>query len=404
MKILVLNCGSSSIKYQLIELSEETDLKAKGLLDRIGLPTSELTHQVTGKEKHKVVQEIPDHQVGINLILKTLKDPVYGVIQNDNEIVAVGHRVAHGGENFKTSVLITESVKKDIEKCIELAPLHNPANLKGILSMEAILPKVPQVAVFDTSFHQSMPAYSYLYAIPYEFYDKYKIRRYGFHGTSHKYVAQKACRFLGKDINNLKIITCHLGNGSSVAAIQNGKSLDTSMGFTPLEGLMMGTRSGDVDLGVLLFLAEKENLSIADTNAMFNKRSGVCGISGISFDMRDVEQAAANGNERARLALDMYAYRVKKYIGAYAAAMSGVDLIIFAGGIGENDVDTRQRILDGLGFLGVDFDPERNLIRGKEAIATRPGSRVVCMTMPTNEELVIAVDTYNIVTNSEFTF
>ena len=402
MKILVLNCGSSSIKYQLIELSEETDLKAKGLLDRIGLPSSELTHQVTGKEKYKVSEAVPDHQVGINLILKTLKDPVYGVIQDENEIVAVGHRVAHGGENFKTSVKITDTVKKDIEKCIELAPLHNPANLKGILSIEAILPNVPQVAVFDTSFHQSMPAFSYLYAIPYEFYEKYKIRRYGFHGTSHKYVAQKACRFLGKDFNNLRIITCHLGNGSSIAAIQNGKSVDTSMGFTPLEGLMMGTRSGDVDLGVLLFLAEKENLSIADTNAMFNKRSGVCGISGISFDMRDVEQAAANGSTRAELALEMYAYRVRKYIGAYAAAMSGVDLIIFAGGIGENDVDTRQRILSGMGFLGVDFDPERNAIRGREAILTRPGSQVVSMVMPTNEELVIAIDTYNIVTNSEF--
>ena len=404
MKILVLNCGSSSIKYQLIELSEESDLKAKGLLDRIGLPTSELTHQVTGKEKHKIVQDIPDHQVGIDLILRTLKDPVHGVIQDENEIVAVGHRVAHGGENFKTSALITDDVKKEIEKCIELAPLHNPANLKGILSIEAILPHVPQVAVFDTSFHQSMPAYSYLYAIPYEFYEKYKIRRYGFHGTSHKYVARKACRFLGKDFTNLKIITCHLGNGSSVAAIRNGESLDTSMGFTPLEGLMMGTRSGDVDLGVLLFLAEKENLSIADTNAMFNKRSGVCGISGISFDMRDVEQAAGNGSMRAQLSLDMYAYRVKKYIGAYAAAMSGVDLIIFAGGIGENDVDTRNRILDGLGFLGVDFDAERNRVRGKEAILTRPGSRVVAMVMPTNEELVIAIDTYNIVTNSEFSF
>lgn len=402
MKILVLNCGSSSIKYQLIELSEETDLKAKGLLDRIGLPSSELTHQVTGKEKYKVSEAVPDHQVGINLILKTLKDPVYGVIQDENEIVAVGHRVAHGGENFKTSVKITDTVKKDIEKCIELAPLHNPANLKGILSIEAILPNVPQVAVFDTSFHQSMPAFSYLYAIPYEYYEKYKIRRYGFHGTSHKYVAQKACRFLGKDFNNLRIITCHLGNGSSIAAIQNGKSVDTSMGFTPLEGLMMGTRSGDVDLGVLLFLAEKENLSIADTNAMFNKRSGVCGISGISFDMRDVEQAAANGSTRAELALEMYAYRVRKYIGAYAAAMSGVDLIIFAGGIGENDVDTRQRILSGMGFLGVDFDPERNAIRGREAILTRPGSQVVSMVMPTNEELVIAIDTYNIVTNSEF--
>jgi acetate kinase len=313
------------------------------------------------------------------------------------------HRI-HGGENFKTSVLITENVKKEIEKCIELAPLHNPANLKGILSIEAILPHVPQVAVFDTSFHQTMPPYSYLYAIPYEFYEKYRIRRYGFHGTSHKYIGQKACRYLGKDFNNLRIITCHLGNGSSIAAIQNGLSVDTSMGFTPLEGLMMGTRSGDVDLGVLLFLAEKENLSIADTNAMFNKRSGVCGISGISFDMRDVGQAAGNGNVRAQLSLDMYAYRVKKYIGAYAAAMSGVDLIICAGGIGENDVDSRKRILEGLGFLGVDFDPDRNLSRGKEAILTRPGSRVVAMVMPTNEELVIAIDTYNIVTDSEFNF
>ena len=404
MKILVLNCGSSSIKYQLIELAEETDLKAKGLLDRIGLTSSELTHQVIGKEKYKIAQEVPDHQVGINLILKTLKDPVHGVIENDNEIIAVGHRVAHGGENFKTSVLITDDVKKDIENCIELAPLHNPANLKGILSMEAVLPNVPQVAVFDTSFHQTMPAYSYLYAIPYEFYEKYKIRRYGFHGTSHKYVAMKACRYLGKDFMNLKIITCHLGNGSSIAAIHNGQSVDTSMGFTPLEGVMMGTRSGDVDLGVLLFLAEKEKLSIADTNAMFNKKSGVCGISGISFDMRDVEQAADNGSKRAQLALEMYAYRVKKYIGGYAAAMGGVDLIVFAGGIGENDRATRQRILEKLGFLGIQFDPERNTTMGKEAILTRPGSPTVTMVMPTNEELVIAIDTYNIVNNADFSF
>ena len=253
-------------------------------------------------------------------------------------------------------------------------------------------------------FHHSMPPFSYLYAIPYEYYEKYKIRRYGFHGTSHKYVAMKACRFLGKDFNNLKIITCHLGNGSSVAAILNGKSVDTSMGFTPLEGLMMGTRSGDVDLGVLLFMAEKENLSIADTNAMFNKKSGVCGISGISFDMRDVEQAAANGNYRAQLSLDMYAYRVKKYIGSYAAAMGGVDLIIMAGGIGENDVDTRRRILEGMEFLGVQFDPERNNTRGKEVILTKPGSPVVSMVMPTNEELVIAIDTFNIVKNEDFKF
>ncbi len=402
MKILVLNCGSSSIKYQLIEISHEADLKAKGLLDRIGLSSSELTHQVTGKEKFKVTQEVPDHQVGINLILKTLKDPVNGVIKDEKEIVAVGHRVAHGGENFKTSVLITENVKKDIEKCIELAPLHNPANLKGILSIEAILPNVPQVAVFDTSFHQTMPAFSYLYAIPYEYYDKYKIRRYGFHGTSHKYVAHKACRYLGKDIKDINIITCHLGNGSSVAAIAKGVSVDTSMGFTPLEGLMMGTRSGDVDLGVLLFIAEKENLTIANTNAMFNKKSGVYGVSGISFDMRDVEQAAANGNRRAELALDMYAYRVKKYIGAYAAAMGGVDLIVFAGGIGENDIESRRRILEGLEFLGVQFDPDRNSSRGKEAILTKPGSPVTAMVMPTNEELVIANDTFNIVTDHFF--
>jgi acetate kinase len=403
MKILVLNCGSSSIKYQLIEISKEADLLAKGLLDRIGLLNSELSHQVTGKEKYKITQEVPDHQVGINLILKTLKDPVYGIIKDESEIAAVGHRVAHGGENFKTSAFITNDVKSDIEKCIELAPLHNPANLKGILSMEALLPNVPQVAVFDTSFHQTMPAFSYLYPIPFEYYEKFKIRRYGFHGTSHKYVAQKACRFLGKDFDNINIITCHLGNGSSVAAIQNGKSVDTSMGFTPLEGLMMGTRSGDVDLGVLLFIAEKENLSIKDTNNMFNKKSGVCGISGISFDMRDVEQAAENGNERAQMALDMYAYRVKKYIGAYAMAMGSVDLIVFAGGIGENDHDTRRKILENTSFMGIDFDQERNYnIRGKEVILTRPGSKVIAMVMPTNEELVIAVDTFNIINQTDY--
>ncbi len=403
MKILVLNCGSSSIKYQLIEVKEEARLLSKGLLDRIGLEKSELVHQVPSKPKYKINQEVPNHQVGINLILKTLKDPIQGVITDEKEIAAVGHRVAHGGENFKTSVKITEAVKKDIEKCIELAPLHNPANLKGILSMEAILPDIPQVAVFDTSFHQTMPAYSYLYAIPYEYYENYKIRRYGFHGTSHQYIARKACKFLGKDYHHINIITCHLGNGSSVAAIQNGKSIDTSMGFTPLEGLMMGTRSGDVDLGVLLYLAEKEDLSIKDTNALFNKKSGIYGISGISYDMRDVEKAASEGVERAQLALDMYAYRVKKYIGAYAAAMKGVDLIILSGGIGENDPDTRKRILDGMEFLGIDFDPARNdQMKGREVILTKPGSKVVAMVMPTNEELVIAIDTYNIINHADF--
>ena len=405
MKILVLNCGSSSVKYRLIEIAEETELLAKGLLDRIGLPTSELAHQVPGREKYKKVQEVPDHQVGINLILKTLVDPEIGVIRDQKEIDAVGHRVAHGGETFKTSARITPEGKKEIEKLIELAPLHNPANLKGILSIEAVLPEVPQVAVFDTSFHSTMPAYSYLYPIPYDYYEKYKVRRYGFHGTSHKFVAQKACRYLNKNYKNINIITCHLGNGSSVAAIQHGQSVDTSMGFTPLEGLMMGTRSGDVDLGVLLFLAEKENLSMRETNNVFNKKSGISGISGVSYDMRDVEKAAAEGSIRSQLALEMYAYRVKKYIGAYAAAMSGVDLIILTGGIGENDCDTRERILTGLEFLGVQFDPGRNAnMRGREAILTRPGSPVMAMVMPTNEELVIAIDTYNIVYNKTYQF
>jgi len=405
MKILVLNCGSSSIKYQVIDIEKEANLLAKGLLDRIGLQTSELNHQVPGRDKYKVTQEVPDHQTGINLIMKTLKDPRYGIISDESEIRAVGHRVAHGGENFKASALITDAVKYDIEKCIELAPLHNPANLKGVLSIEAILPDVPQVAVFDTSFHQTMPAYSFLYPLPYELYEKYRIRRYGFHGTSHKYVAQKACKYLGKNFHEVNIITCHLGNGSSVAAIRQGESVDTSMGFTPLEGLMMGTRSGDVDLGVLLFLAEKENLSIKDTNNLFNKKSGVCGISGISFDMRDVETAAANGNYRAQLALDMYAYRVKKYIGAYMAVLGKVDMIIFTGGIGENDHATRYKVLEGMNLMGIDFDPERNEgVRGKEAILTRPGSPVIAMIMPTNEEMVIAVDTYDIVFNSSFSY
>jgi len=405
MKILVLNCGSSSIKYRLFDIGTEAELLARGLLERIGLEKSELTHQVTGKEKLKIVTPIPDHQDGIYLILETLKHPEHGIIKDIHEIDAIGHRVVNGGEKFNTSVLIDAEVKEGIEKCIELAPLHNPANLKGILSMEAILPLVPQVATFDTSFHQTMPPFAYLYPLPYEYYEKYRIRRYGYHGTSHQFVAEKACRFLGKDYKSIKIITCHLGNGSSVTAINQGKSVDTSMGFTPVEGLMMGTRTGDVDVGVLLFIAEKENLSIKDTNNLFNKQSGVCGISGISYDMRDVEMAAAQGVERAQLALEMYAYRVKKYIGSYIAAMGGVDLIIFTGGIGENDCDTRKRILENLEFLGVEFDPDRNEgIRGREVILSRPGSKVIAMVMPTNEELVIAINTYNIIKKADFKF
>ena len=398
MIVLVLNCGSSSIKYQVIDMSNDSKLLAKGLVERVGLPDGILTHKPEGKEKYEVFEPIPDHNVGINLILDTLVDKEHGVISSINDIVAVGHRVAHGGEFFTESSLIDARVKSEIEKCIELAPLHNPANLKGILSMEKLLPGIPQVAVFDTSFHQGMPNFSYLYALPYEYYEKYKVRRYGFHGTSHKYVAQKACRILGMDFEKVKIITCHLGNGASIAAIKYGKSVDTSMGFTPVEGLIMGTRSGDVDAGVLLFLAEKENLSIKQVNDVVNKKSGVLGISGLSSDMRDLEDASAAGNERAQLAIDMYYYRVKKYVGAYAAVMDGVDLIIFTGGIGENDPFIRAHVSEAIDFMGVDFDAEANKgVRGKDKVLTKPNSRVKVMTVTTNEELVIATDTANIV-------
>lgn len=398
MKILVLNCGSSSIKYQLIDMSNNSDVLAKGLLERIGMENAELTHQPKNKDKFKLTKNIPDHQIGINLILSTLKDPVHGVIKDEKEIYAVGHRVAHGGENFKESVKVTESVKKDIEKCIELAPLHNPANLKGITSMEAILPNVPQVAVFDTSFHQSMEPKVFLYGIPYEYYEKYRIRRYGFHGTSHKYVAQKACDILGLNFEKINIITCHLGNGASVAAIKKGKSADTSMGFTPVEGLMMGTRCGDVDLGITLFLAEKEDLSIKETNDLFNKRSGMLGISGVSSDMRDIEKAAEEGNQRAKTSLEMYIYRVKKYVGAYAAAMGGVDLVIFTGGIGENDYVTRYEVCKDMEFMGIEFDTEKNKgLRGVDTVISKENSKCKVMLVTTNEELVIATDTYNIV-------
>lgn len=398
MKILVLNCGSSSIKYQLIDMSNNSDVLAKGLLERIGMENAELSHQPKNKDKFKLTKSIPDHQTGINLILSTLKDPVHGVIKDEKEIYAVGHRVAHGGENFKESVKVTESVKKDIEKCIELAPLHNPANLKGITSMEAILPKVPQVAVFDTSFHQTMDAKAFLYGIPYEYYEKYRIRRYGFHGTSHKFVAQKACDILGVNFEKINIITCHLGNGASIAAIKKGKSVDTSMGFTPVEGLMMGTRCGDVDLGITLFLAEKEDLSIKETNDLFNKRSGMLGISGVSSDMRDIEKAAEEGNQRAKTALEMYMYRVKKYVGAYAAAMGGVDLLIFTGGIGENDTITRYEVCRDMEFMGIEFDAEKNKgLRGVDTVISKENSKCKVMLVTTNEELVIATDTYNIV-------
>ncbi|MEI6347484.1 MAG: acetate kinase [Bacteroidota bacterium] len=398
MKILVLNCGSSSIKYQLITMDGDAQVLAKGLVERIGLEMGEFTHRPEGCEKHYIQTPIPNHKVGINLVLEALTDANYGVISNVNEISACGHRVAHGGEHFPESVLITEDVKMKILHLCQLAPLHNPANLQGINVMEELLPNIPQVAVFDTSFHQSMPTEAYLYGIPYEYYQNYKVRRYGFHGTSHKFVAPKAANLLGKDWNDMKIITCHLGNGASIAAIKNGKSIDTSMGFTPVEGLMMGTRTGDLDLGALLFIAELENLDFKGMNNLINKKSGVAGVSGISSDMRDIEDAYNKGDQRAIDTLNMYAYRVKKYIGAYTAAMNGVDLIIFTGGIGENDVHLREMICDGISCFGVDFDKTKNDgLRGKDAIITKDGSKTVAMVITTDEEFVIANDTYRIV-------
>jgi acetate kinase len=400
MKILVLNCGSSSIKYQLIDMANNAELLAKGLLERVGLKDSEFKHQPKGKEAYMLIQDVKNHEIGIDLILKALLDPEHGVIESVNDIIAVGHRVAHGGENFSTSVLINDEVKKNIEEVIDLAPLHNPANLKGIISMEKLVPTVPQIAVFDTAFHQTIPPHAYMYALPYELYEEEKIRRYGFHGTSHKYVFEKACDALFMRKSHVKAITCHLGNGASVAAIKNGKSVDTSMGLTPVEGLIMGTRTGDLDLGALLYVMSKKGLSLDDANNLINKKSGVLGISGISYDMRDIENAAwTEGNKRAQLALDMYFYRIKKYIGAYAAAMGGVDLIIFTGGVGENGPETREIICKDMEFLGVNFDVEKNTgLRGKLEMISKHDSKVKVMVVPTNEELVIAHDTLKVVT------
>ncbi len=402
MKILVLNCGSSSIKYQLLEMtnSENADLLAKGIVERIGICNGELKHKTQDDKKYNFTTDIPDHTKGIDLILEALLSPEHGVINSADEITAVGHRVAHGGQYFKESALVDEQAKERIEECIELAPLHNPANLKGILAMEKLLPKVPQVVVFDTSFHQTMDPKAFLYGLPYEYYEKYKVRRYGFHGTSHKFVAKKACKLVGWNWEEKNVISCHLGNGASVAAIKKGKSVDTSMGFTPVEGLLMGTRAGNLDLGALLFIAEKEDLTIQDTNNMINKRSGLLGISGLSSDMRDLEQAMEEGNERAKLAFDMFAYRVKKYIGSYAAAMGGVDLILFTGGIGENGWDMRSAVCQDMEYLGVDFDFELNdKKRGVDLELTKPGSKTKVVMVTTNEELVIAQDTQRIVSN-----
>jgi acetate kinase len=399
MKILVLNCGSSSIKYQLIDMSSGVVL-AKGIVEKIGLKGSFLKNERFDGDKVKLEGEILDHQSGIEYLLGLMISEKRGVIKNLNEINAIGHRLVHGGETFQESCYLDDITIKGVEDCSDLAPLHNPANLKGIYAMRHLLPDVPQVGVFDTSFHQSMPDYSFMYALPYSLYKKYGIRRYGFHGTSHSYVSQRACKILNADYNSKKIITCHLGNGASITAIKGGKSLDTSMGLTPVEGLIMGTRSGDVDAGALTLIMEKEEIDYASLNTLLNKHSGVLGISGISSDMREVESAAAEGDERAVLALKMYDYRVKKYIGAYAAAMGGVDILIFTGGIGENGWETRENVCKDLEFLGLEFDRHLNEgARGKELVISKKDSRVTVMIVPTNEEFVIASDTCLIVEN-----
>ncbi len=398
MKIIVLNCGSSSIKYQLFEMPS-AEVVAKGLVDKIGLKGASIKHNMANGDVLKLEGEILDHQAGIEYVLGILTHKQYGCVDDLNEIGAVGHRVVHAGEKYNSSVAINKDVIAALVECIDLAPLHNPPNLEGIYAINKLLPEVPQVAVFDTAYHQTMSEQAYLYGIPYSLYEKYKVRRYGFHGSSHRYVSQRAAEILGKKIEDLKIVSCHLGNGASMCAIQNGKSFDTSMGMTPVEGLVMGTRSGDIDAGALLYIADKEEISIPYTSTLINKHSGMLGLSGVSSDMRDIETAAADGNHRAKVSLDIYHYRIKKYLGSYAAAMGGVDVVIFTGGVGENGWETRQEVCAGLDFMGLQFDTEKNTkLRGKEAVISKPGSKVTVMVVPTNEELVIANDTFEIVT------
>ena len=392
MNILVINCGSSSLKYQLIDSETEKAL-AKGLCERIGID-GRLTYSPAGGEKEVTDAPMPTHTEAIQLVLDALTNEKTGVIKSLDEVGAVGHRVVHGGEKFASSSLITDEMLAAVEECNDLAPLHNPANLIGIDACKKCMPGVPMVGVFDTAFHQTMPKEAYMYALPYEYYEKYKVRRYGFHGTSHSFVSKRTAEFLGKDIKDMKIIVCHLGNGSSISAVKNGESIDTSMGLTPLEGVIMGTRSGDIDPAILEFLAKKEDMSIADLNNMLNKKSGVYGLSGgVSSDFRDLGEAAAAGNDKAQLALDAFAYRVAKYVGAYAAAMNGVDAIAFTAGVGENDADTRKAILSRLTFLGLELDEEANKKRGEDNIISTPDSKVTVCVIPTNEELAIARET-----------
>ncbi|NCD08556.1 MAG: acetate kinase [Negativicutes bacterium] len=395
MKIFVVNCGSSSIKYQLINMENETAL-ARGMVERIGMEGSLLKHTPAGKYTVDLPGDIPDHATGIKLILQALVNSEYGVITDMADIDAVGHRVVHGGERFADSVLITQDVLKGIEACAEIAPLHNPPNLYGINACMEIMPTTPQVAVFDTAFHQTLPKIAYLYGLPYEMYVKYGLRRYGFHGTSHKYVAQVAASMMQEHMTDLRIITCHLGNGASITAIKYGKSVDTSMGYTPLEGLIMGTRSGEIDPAIIPFLMEKENMTGPQIDDYLNRRSGILGISGLSSDFRDLESAANRGDERSQLAIDLFAYKVKKYIGGYVAAMGGVDAIVFTAGLGENSPFMRDKICNGLEYLGTRIDPERNKVRGKAQEISVKRASVKIFVIPTNEELVIARDTFNI--------
>lgn len=395
MIVLVVNCGSSSLKYQLVNMDNE-EVMAKGLVEKIGLTDSQLTHKWNGQKK-EIQQSIPNHQVAVKMVLDILTDAECGVIKSMDAIDAVGHRVVHGGEEFAASTLITDEVMKALEKCSAMAPLHNPPNIIGINACKAIMPGVPQVGVFDTAFHQTMPAKAFMYGLPYELYTEDHIRRYGFHGTSHRYVAGEVAKVMGKPVEELRIINCHLGNGSSLAAIKYGKCVDTTMGFTPLAGVLMGTRCGDIDPAIVLNVMDNHNYTTKDMDKLMNKQSGVLGISGVSSDFRDLGKAAGEGNERAQLALDMFHYQVRKEIGAFAAAMGGVDVITFTAGVGENGIEDRAAIAEGLEYLGAKLDPQRNDVRGKDALISTDDSTVKMYVIPTNEEIMIARDTKDIV-------
>ena len=395
MKILVLNCGSSSIKYALYNMDDQSVMTSGGA-ERVGMDGAFVKVKLANGEKKQIMHDIPEHTEGVKFIFSLLTDPEIGVIKSLDEIDAVGHRMVHGGEQFNQSVVLNDEVLKAFEAVSDLAPLHNPATLKGVRAVSELMPGLPQVGVFDTAFHQTMPKKAFMYAIPYELYKEYGVRRYGFHGTSHRYVSQRVCDFLGVSPIGKRIITCHIGNGGSISAVVDGKCVDTTMGLTPLEGVMMGTRSGDIDGGAITFLEKKLNLDADGMSNLLNKKSGVLGITGKSSDMRDVENAANAGDERAQLALDMYFYRIKKYIGAYAAAMGGVDIIVFTAGVGENQIGMREAVCNGLEFLGVKFDAKKNNVRGEEAIISADDSKVTVTVIPTDEELMIATDTMNL--------